>query len=129
MNTENPLKNAKNIVVIGASNNRNKFGYKIVQELKKKFKVLPVNPNHNKIQEINCFHSILEIPRETQIDIVSIVTPPPTTQKILNKISKRGVSLVWFQPGSFDDKIIEQAKNLQLNFIYDKCILIENSKI
>lgn len=51
--------------------------------------------------------SALPHPSETA---VSIITPPKVTQKVLEEAKKLGIKAVWLQPGAFDDKVLEFAK-------------------
>ncbi|BCX13500.1 MAG: CoA-binding protein [Candidatus Dojkabacteria bacterium] len=123
------LNNAQNIAVIGASNNQSKFGYKITQALKERFNVYPINPKENKILDLNCYKSILDIPENIKIDIASIVVPPNISYSVLDGLAQRGVDLVWFQPGSYDSKVINKANDLKINFLVNQCILTESQKL
>jgi predicted CoA-binding protein len=41
---------------------------------------------------------------------LSFLTPPSVTSKVLAEAQKTGVKSVWLQPGSFDEKVLEDAK-------------------
>ena len=74
----------------------------------------PVNPTSTSITALGKeFPTIpnlaaLPKPRETS---VSIITPPFQTRKVLQEAKELGVPAVWLQPGTFDDEVMELARN------------------
>lgn len=122
---EKKIFNRKNVfVVIGASNDPEKSGYKIYKELKSRgFTVYPVNPKRETIQNDKAYPSIVNIPKKA--DVISIVTPPKITEKILEEVPQLKDTTIWFQPGSYNKKIIKKAKKLDIPLIYDQCILVD----
>lgn len=66
---------------------------------------------------------------------ISFVTPPKVSIGIVDSIAsnpdlKSLVKAVWFQEGSFDDSVLEAAKNAGIETIiaHGKCILIEGQR-
>ena len=116
----------KSIAVVGASNNPEKYGNKVLQAMKKvSNKIFPVNPKENEISGIKAFKDINEI--KEKIDIVVFVVPPEVTLNILSKVKSKFIHF-WFQPGSFNDGVINYCKINKLNYTDDKCIIIESEK-
>lgn len=111
--------------VIGASSNKNKFGYKVLScYLQNGLKVTPVNPFEKSIQGINCLSKISELP--TNIKSISIVTPPNITKNIVSDAITHGISSIWMQPGAEDDSAITECINNDINVIAKgPCILNE----
>lgn len=77
-----------NIVIIGASEDRTKFGNKAVRAFAMKgYTVYPVNPKSEKIEGLKVYRSILEVPAET-IDMVSMYLAPSLGMKVI-EVQKR----------------------------------------
>lgn len=110
--------------VIGATANRQKYGYKILQILKTKgYTVYPVNPVYDEIEGEICYNALIDLP-ET-VDCVSMVVSPERSLQWLDSIKTAGVKRVWFQPGTFDEAVIEQARTLGLEMVHGPCVLAE----
>ena len=83
----------------------------------------PVNPAVKEVDGIPCEPSISDI--NESIDVVSIVTPPLVTEKILRECCRRGIKKVWLQPGAESKDVIEFCKENNLDVIYGLCLMIE----
>lgn len=104
------------VAVIGASNDRRKFGNKAVRAyLESEYKVFPVNPRENEIEGLKAYHTIEEI-QET-IDFVSMYVPPAVGMKMLASIAAIKPQEVWLNPGSESDELIEAAADLKLRTV------------
>jgi predicted CoA-binding protein len=102
-----------NIAIIGASNDRTKFGNKSVRAyLKQGYKVFPVHPREETIEGLPAFGSVLDIPED--IDRVSIYLPPQITWNILDDIAEKGTKELFLNPGSESTEVIEKARELGL---------------
>jgi len=116
---------SKNLIyaIVGASNNSNKFGYKIFKALiEQKFMVYPVNPKEKEVLGQKCYKSIAEIPED--VDVVNFVVPPNVTFKILeDEVLELGIDKVWFQPGSFNENCIIFCKQNKIAYMNDLCLL------
>lgn len=111
--------------VIGASADRAKFGNKVLRcYLQKNKKVYPVNPHEKEIEGIPCISRIADLP--SNVKSISIVTPPSTTQKIVNEAIDKGIKNIWMQPGAENALAIQQCKRHNINVIAGgPCILKE----
>lgn len=103
-----------NFAVVGASQDRSKFGYRILAWYHTHtLPVTPINPGRPAIDLPSRAYptaksvSDLSQPSETAL---SFLTPPPTTRKVLEEAKAVGVKAVWLQPGSFDDASLKWAK-------------------
>jgi hypothetical protein len=114
-------------VVIGASSKKQKYGYKVLKDLKENnFKVIPVNLKEKEILGLKVYKNILDM--ERKIDVVIFVVPPLITEKILPNIKKLKISKVWMQPGSESQKAINYCRKNKINCVYNTCIMIKNKK-
>ena len=112
----------KSVAVIGASNDRSKYGNKAVRAyLLNGFKVYPVNPKEETIEGLKAYKSILEIPEE--VDRATLYVPPKVGLKVIEEIAEKGVKELYFNPGSESDELVEKARKLGLSPILACSIL------
>ena len=106
----------KTIAVIGASNNRSKFGNKAVRAFRQQdYTVFPVNPKESEIEGLSAYQSIRDVPVRPQM--ISVYLPPPVLLKILPEIAARGCDELWLNPGTESDEVLAEAERLGLNVI------------
>ena len=113
------------IALIGASNNRSKYGNKIYRDLRSKnYHVIPINPKEKFIEGDKAYSSIEEM--ETYPDIANFVVPPPVAMKIAQHIANLGIKHLWFQPGSESEELENWLKNTDgIKYLINSCIMIE----
>lgn len=120
----NPTENT--IAIIGASASRSKYGNKAVRAYKDRgFVVYPVNPNHDTIESLRSYPSILDIPG--RVETVSVYLPPAKTLTILEDIKEKNPDAVFFNPGSENEAVIQKAEELGLNAL-QACSIIAVGK-
>jgi predicted CoA-binding protein len=113
--------------VIGASNDKQKYGYKVLKDFKEsKYEVVPINPKEKEILGLKTYKSILDI--NYKIDVAIFVVPPKITERVLKEIKKLKINKVWMQPGSESDKAIKYCKDNDINCIHNACVIIRNNK-
>jgi uncharacterized protein len=100
----------KKFAIIGAKDNREKYGYRILQNLKSRgFEVFPVNPRLREIDGTACYASLADIP--VVVDVVDFVVPPKVTGEILKECKRLGLNRIWLQPGSESDSAIKYCQD------------------
>lgn len=115
---------SETVAVVGASNNPRKYGYQVLGNLiSKDYNVIPINPNGEKILEIQAFPELKKV--KTKIDWVIFVVPPKITEKILIDVKKLKIPSVWMQPGSESDKAIKFCMKNKINCVHDSCIMLQ----
>lgn len=114
------------IIIIWASNDREKYGNKILRDLVKKWHiVIPVNPKEKEIEGIRAHRSLSDI--KLDFDIVNFVVKPEITLQILEKnVEILKNKTIWCQPGASDSNVEEFLKNNFTNYITESCIMIED---
>lgn len=106
----------KTIAIIGASNDRSKFGNKAVRAfVQQGYDVFPVNPKEETIESLHSFKSIADVPVRPQL--ISVYLPPPVLLKLLPDISAKGCDEFWLNPGTESDEVLAEAERLGLNVI------------
>ncbi|MBM4303688.1 MAG: CoA-binding protein [Deltaproteobacteria bacterium] len=105
------------IAIIGASQDRSKFGNKAVRVFSDKgYKVYPIHPKLTEIEGHKVYSSILQVP-EKELDMVSFYLPPPVGLQVIEDVAKVKCKEVWLNPGSESDELVEKAEKLGLNVI------------
>lgn len=117
----------KVFAIVGASNNAEKYGYKVTEALLKVTeKVIPINPNESQIIGQKCFSSISQV--KEKIDVLVFVVPPAITLEVLKNNFLRA-KIFWFQPGSFDGNVIQFCEENGLEYENKKCIIKESEQL
>jgi predicted CoA-binding protein len=104
---------AKVVAVIGASNDRSKFGNRAVRAyIQQGFTVIPINPHEDEVEGLKAYKSILDVPGT--VDMASFYVPPDVGLHVLDEVAKKGVAEVWLNPGAESDRLIRHAKALHI---------------
>jgi predicted CoA-binding protein len=110
------------VAVVGASNDRSKFGNKAVRAyLQQGYDVYPVNPKEETIEGLTCYRSVLDVP--AQLDRITVYLPPAVSVKVLDEIAAKGAKEVWLNPGAESDAVLDRATELGLRPIVACSIL------
>ncbi len=110
------------VAVIGASNDRSKFGNKAVRGFTGKgWKVYPVNPHEAVIEGIKAYASITDLPERPRL--VSVYVQPSVLLKLLPAIAERGCDELWLNPGADTPEAVAEARRLGLHVI-QACSLV-----
>jgi hypothetical protein len=112
----------KNIAVIGASKDRQKFGNKCVRAYKKAgYHVFPINPNEERIEGLKCYRSISRI--EEKIDIISIYLPASVSTDIIDDILQANPQIVYFNPGAENPEAKKRLEDKEID-VKEKCSIV-----
>ncbi|MGE5328375.1 MAG: CoA-binding protein [Deltaproteobacteria bacterium] len=113
----------KTWVVVGASENKEKYGCKIFKRLKNLgYNVMPVNPNYENIFGEKCYPNLMSLPQKP--DVINLVVSPKHGMKTIEEASALGIKYVWLQPGTFNDELLDFAKEKGIETI-QACVLVE----
>ena len=88
------LLNPESIAVVGASDNPEKLGYVILNNIKEsgfKGKLYPINPKIESILGLKCYGSIKDVPDE--IELAEIVIPAKAVAGALRECGEKGVKV------------------------------------
>jgi uncharacterized protein len=113
---------SKRVAVIGASNNRNKFGNKALRAFAHQgYTVIPINPNDREVEGFRTYASVLDVPGD--IDMATVYVPPHIGVGIMEQLARKGVSEVWLNPGADGDEVVARARALGLKTVQACSIL------
>ena len=94
----------KTVVVLGASNNPERYSNKAVKILKEKgFFVVPVHPALREVEGIPVVASLDDV--EGKVDILSVYLRPEVTEGLLAHIADLGPKRVILNPGSESPRV------------------------
>ena len=112
----------KTAAVIGASNDRTRYGNMAVRAFRRAgYQVFPVNPTEPEIEGLKAFPSVKDIP--AQLDTVTIYVRPAVLVKLLPEIAEKGCKDLWLNPGTVSDTVLAEVKRLKLHALQGCSIL------
>ncbi len=115
------------IAVVGATPNKEKYGYKVFSALRRKgYNTYAVNPNHSIIYGSKCYPSLSSLPEKP--DVVITVVKPDITLSIIRQCIKLNIKKIWMQPGSESEEAVELCKKEGLSFICNACFVVDGLK-
>jgi uncharacterized protein len=112
----------KTVAIIGASNDRRKYGNKAVRAyLQRGYSVYPVNPNESQIEHLPVFKSIKDVP--VRPERTSVYVPPQVLLTLLPDIAAKECDELWLNPGTASPAVVAEAERLGLNVVQACSIL------
>ena len=108
---------SKTVAVVGASNDRRKYGNKALRAYKAEgHHVIPINPNEREVEGIPAYASVLDVPGP--IDTATVYVPPDVGLRLLPEFQQKGIKEIWINPGAEDDELMAEAERRKLNVIF-----------
>ena len=119
------LKNKNNLIaLIGASNDKKKYGNKILLDLVSKgHNVVPINPKEDIIAGFKSYNKVSELSEKPSI--INFVVPPNVGFELTKDLVESDYDNFWYQPGAESEEISSFLNENKKNFIDDKCIMVE----
>lgn len=107
--------------VSGVTDKKDRFGYKIWEKLKEHgYEVYGVNPRLDELEGEKVYDSVKDIP--VKIGVLNMVVNPKIALITLEEAKEAGIKNIFFQPGSYNEEVLEKAEELGLNYIDRDCI-------
>ena len=118
MNLKDQMMNKKTWAVVGATDNTSRFGYKIPVIMKEHdYNVYMVNPRKESIDGEKVYSSLDELPEK--VEVIDMIVNPKFAREYVDKAKELGIENIFFQPGSYDEELVEYTKDLGLNVVLD----------
>ncbi|MFA4986649.1 MAG: CoA-binding protein [Candidatus Brocadiia bacterium] len=122
MQTENTAASPMKVAIVGASNDRSKYGNRALRGFKAAgYSVYPVNPNCTEVEGLPCYPDLASLP--VKPDIITVYTPPRVSAALVPQIAKIGAAEVYFNPGSEDEEVMRLAKQYNVAAIFACSVL------
>jgi uncharacterized protein len=104
---------SKVVAVIGASNDRSKFGNRAVRAFRRQgYTVVPINPHEAEVEGLKAYKSVLDVPGT--VDMASFYVPPDVGERVMDEVARKGIAEVWLNPGAESERLISHARSLQI---------------
>jgi predicted CoA-binding protein len=114
--------------VVGASNDREKYGNKVFRDLKAAgYNVIPINLKEDTIEGYKAHHFLTELTIKPHIVIFTI--PPKATLSVLIEMKGLNLRKAWFQPGSESEEAKDYCEKNGIANIMGKCIMVERRNL
>ena len=107
----------KTVAIVGASNDRRKFGNKALRAYRADgYTVVPINPHQREIEGLPAYASVLDVPGP--IDMVSVYVKPDVALALLPEFEQKEIAEIWMNPGAESDALMAEAARRHLNVVY-----------
>jgi uncharacterized protein len=118
---------ARVYAVVGTSPNREKYGHKVYEDLKRGgYEVYPINPSYDDIDGETCYPDLHSLPCKP--DVVEFVCPPPVTERVVEDMVSLGIDKAWMQPGAESEEAINTCLENGISVLHDVCIMVERKR-
>ncbi len=108
---------ATTVAVVGASNDRSKFGNKALRAYRDQgYEVIPINPNESEVEGLRAYRSVLDVPGA--IDLATVYVQPQVAMHLLDEFEQKGIPEVWINPGAETDAMIADARRRRTKEIF-----------
>ena len=101
---------AHSVAVVGASSEKGKVGFAVVENLKASFsgKIFPVNPKGKRIQGLDCYRSVLDIPG--RVDLAVVIVPAAIVPKVIDECGRKKIRNAVVISAGFKETGVEGAR-------------------
>jgi len=104
---------SKVVAVIGASNDRHKFGNRAVRAYQRQgYTVVPLNPHETEVEGLKAYASVLDV--AGPIDMATFYVPPEIGERVVEEVARKQIPEVWLNPGAESDELVARARALHL---------------
>ncbi len=112
--------------VVGANDRPEKFGNKIYKKLKSRgYTTFAVNPGCKTVDGDPCYPDLASLPQVPEV--IDMVVNPERGISVIEEAGRLGITNIWLQPGTFDDKLLALIESLGLTAVQD-CVLVQLGK-
>lgn len=109
--------------VVGASQDRGKFGNRVYRSLRDAgYVVYPVNPKGGELEGAKIYPSLADLPETPEV--IDLVVPPAVTEQVVKEAHALGLARVWMQPGAESPAAIAYCHEHGLQVVHDACAMV-----
>jgi predicted CoA-binding protein len=120
----------KTVAVVGISPKEDRPSYMVASYLKSKgYRIIPIRPDGDMIIGEKVYHSLQEIPKEIEVDVVDIFRKSEDVPPIVEEAIQRRAKVVWMQEGIFNVESAVKAERAGLKVVMDLCIKKEHQRL
>lgn len=120
------LMDAKTVAIVGLSDRPERVSYMVAEAMQHKgYRVIPVNPNVERVLGEKCYPSLKDIP--IPVDIVNVFRRSETVVPIAQEAVNIGAKVFWLQQGIVNEEAAQIASSGGLIVVMDLCIKVADS--
>ncbi len=124
------LYRSKTVAVVGISPKEDRPSYIVAAYLKSKgYRIIPVRPEGEEILGEKVYPSLIEIPKEIEIDVVDIFRKSEDVPPIVDEAIQRKAKVVWMQEGIMHKEAGTKAEKAGLKVVMDRCMKKEHQRL
>jgi predicted CoA-binding protein len=124
------LSACKTVAIVGISPKEDRPSYMVASYLKSKgYRIIPIRPDGDIILGEKVYHSLQEIPKEVEVDIVDIFRKSEDVPPIVEEAIQRRAKVVWMQEGIMNMEAAAQAERVRLKVVMDRCMKKEHQRL
>ena len=114
------------VALFWASAREESLALKLQIRLQKEWvQIYPINHRYPEINWTACYPNFEGVYNEGQrVDLFVFMTNPELTLDLLSDNLKFWVKKVWFQPWTFDDKVLDFCRENGLDFNTEHCMIV-----
>jgi predicted CoA-binding protein len=125
---EQILRDTKTIAVVGLSSDPMRPSFGIARALQSYgYRIIPVNPKETEVLGEKSYASLAEIP--VPVDLVNVFRRPEQTPSVARDAVSIGAKALWLQSGIENDQAEAIAVAAGLDYLSDRCIMVEHRKL
>ncbi|HBX68990.1 MAG TPA: hypothetical protein DEH25_06320, partial [Chloroflexi bacterium] len=114
---------SKKVAIVGASRSGNKFGNSAAKELQERgYEVFYVHPEVAEIDGKTSYPNLEAV--KDQVESVWVSVPAERGEAVLREAAAAGLTKVWLQQGGSSPELVQLGKELGLELVAGKCILM-----
>jgi len=115
--------NGNRIAVVGVSRDETKFGNTAFTELAARgYQVFAVHPAAQEIAGTPCYPNLTAL--QGKVDGALVTVSPQQAVSVLREAASIGLKNVWLQQGAESPEALALARDLGLNLVARKCVLM-----
>ena len=129
-NLKDILTGYKTVAIVGISPKEDRPSYIVASYLQSKgYRIIPVRPDGDTILGEKVYHSLMEIPKEIEVDVVDIFRRSEDVPPIVDEAIQRGAEVVWMQEGVVHKEAGAKAEKAGLKVVLDRCMKKEHQRL
>lgn len=117
------LNDAKVVAVVGLSSKPWRASHEVAAYLQEHgYRIVPVNPGETEVLGERAYATLLDVPRDIDVDVVDVFRRAEHTPEIAREAVEIGAKVLWLQEGIVSDEAARIATEGGLDVIMGVCI-------
>ena len=118
---------AKRIAVVGISDDPTKPSHYVAAYLQAAgYEIIPINPTHEQVLGRRCYATLAEV--AGQFDVVDVFRRPQYCADVTRDAIAAGAKGVWLQSGITSPEAHDLARDAMIDFIQNRCLMVEHRR-